>query len=52
MKKKALRVNGRIPFQVSCISWSYRIRGNVARTQIKMPAIKRDLIGSVKIGDN
>lgn len=49
MKKKALRVNGKIPFQVSCMSWSYRIRGNVARTQTKRAAMNRDLVGRVKI---
>ena len=50
MKKKALRVKGKIFFQVSCISWSYRIRGNVARTQIKRAAMSRDLVGMVKLG--
>lgn len=32
-------LNGRNPFQVSCIKWSYRIRGIVARIQIYSVAI-------------
>lgn len=28
------KLNGKYDFQSNCINWSYRIRGNVARTQI------------------